>query len=176
MARRRELKGLGDVAARVLKRADPKGRRFGAEAISAWKDVAGPEIDRHTYGFALRDNGEFVVYVDSAAWANQLSLMSDQLTDELNTHLGHTAVKAIRFTVSRKVSDQADWETTETETDAFYVADDVTPEPLDATELDQVAHVAAVIHDPRLREVARRVMVKDLERKKGARTRSTDGL
>jgi hypothetical protein len=165
------MRGLGDVAARILKRVDPAGKRFGAEAVAAWKEVAGAEIERHTHGFALRENGEFVVYVDGAAWANQLSTMSNQLKERLNTHLGHTAVRSIRFTVSRKVTDQVMWEALEAESDEFYAADDVVPIPLDETELDQVAHVAAVVRDPRLREVARRVMIRDLERKKGARAR-----
>jgi hypothetical protein len=80
-------------------------------------------------------------------------------------------VRSIRFTVSRKVTDQVMWKALEAESDEFYAADDVVPIPLDETELDQVAHVAAVVRDPRLREVARRVMIRDLERKKGARAR-----
>jgi hypothetical protein len=174
MARRREIRGFDDVIARVLRRADPAGKRHGAQAVVAWDSVVGPEIARHTRGFALRENGQLVVYVDSAAWANQLSLMSDELAEQLNSHLGQTTVRAIRFTASRTVSDRVKWEATEDDTDVFYRPDDVEPLPLDGTEVEQARHVAAAIRDQRLRAVALRVMIKDLERKKGQRSRAAE--
>ena len=43
------------------------------------------------------------------------------------------------------------------------------PVPVGSTVAEQAAHVAAAIKDPELRELALRVMIKDLALKKGAR-------
>lgn len=179
MARRKQMVGWSEEAARVLKRADPAGRRHGARAVAAWREVVGPEVALRTRGFALRESGELVVFVESAAWATQLQLMSEELLARLNSHLGHNEVRHIRFTVSRNVSTEATWRTMEDEVDAFYQAEDTEPLPLSATELRQAEHVAQAIKDPSLRALALRVMVKDLELKKGRnarRTKSGDGL
>ena len=143
MARLKKTVTLSELAPGVLKKADKTGRRYGAMAVDAWPTVVGDEIARHTRSFALRDDHELVVYVDGAAWANQLSLMADDIRLRLNAHLGENAVKSLRFTVSRKVADQAATESLETDTEAFYVSESQTPVALDSVELEQARHVAA---------------------------------
>ena len=167
--RSRKTRDLGEVAAGVLKRADKGGRRFGAQAVSAWSEVAGAEIARHTRGFALRGDRELVVFVDSAAWANQLTLMASDLLAQLEAYLGQKTVTSLRFTVSRKVNDEIVWEADAMDTEAFYASEKSPRVPLDHTEIQQAAHVAAVIKNPELREAALKVMIKDLEQKKGRR-------
>lgn len=169
MARLKKTVTLGEIAPNVLKRADKSGRRYGAMAIDAWPAVVGDEIARHTRSFALRDDHELVVYVDGAAWANQLSLMADDIQHRLNAHLGENAVRSLRFTVSRKVAEHTAREAIETTTEEFYAPELQTPVVLDTVELEQARHVAAAIRDPGLRELALKAMVKDLEQKKGAR-------
>ncbi|MBN1192764.1 MAG: DUF721 domain-containing protein [Coriobacteriia bacterium] len=158
----------------MIRRADKSGKRHGAKAVSAWSSIAGDEIAQHTRGFAMREDRELVVFVDSAAWANQLTLMSGDLLDAINARLGENTVRALRFTVSRKVEEAIVWEVGSADTDEFYTPDDISPEPLDATEQEQVAHVAAAIKNPELREVVLRVMTKDLELKKGKRMKAAE--
>lgn len=174
MARMKKTLPLGDLASSVLKRADRLDKRHGALAVTAWRDVAGEEIARHTRGFALRENRELIVFVDGAAWANQLSLMSDELQTRLNAHLGEKSVSSLRFTVSRKVADEVGWEALSHETDDYYAHEVVTPVALDDIELGQAEQVARVVKNTGLREVALKVMIKDLEQKKG--NRSANGL
>jgi hypothetical protein len=50
----------------------------------------------------------------------------------------------------------------------------VAPERLSEVERMQVEHVASVVTDPELRELAERVMTKDLELKKGARKAASE--
>ncbi|MBF4509004.1 MAG: DUF721 domain-containing protein [Aeromicrobium sp.] len=169
MARWKKTTDIAEALSRVLERADPGGKRHSGAVVSAWKDVVGPEIDRHTRGVALREGGELVVSVDGAGWATQLGFMADDLTRRLNTHVGHTVVTSIRFTVSSRVQEQARWEALEDETDDFYRTDDIEPVPLEENEVAQVEHVAATIDDPRLRAIVARVMRKDLERRKGTK-------
>jgi len=176
--RARKTESLGDVTRRIIERADPSGKRHGARAVDAWNLAAGPEIAKHTHGAALRD-GNLVVYVDSAAWANELVLMTDRFLSVIRSETGKDTVRSIRFTVSKRVSEVRAEEKRAEAVDDYYQPDSA--EPLTANELSQAAHVAAAVHDNALREAALRVMIKDLEWKKGVRTRKsaetgTDGL
>jgi hypothetical protein len=169
MGRTKKTLPLREVAAGVMQKADTRGRRHGALAVRVWPEVVGEEIARHTRGFALRERGELVVAVDSSAWANQLSLMAEDLRLRLNAHLDENAVTALRFTVSRKVAEEVAWEGSEQGVQEYYEPEPANPVELDDVEYDQARHVASAIHDPKLREVALGAMVKDLEQKKGAR-------
>lgn len=170
VARHRKTERIGDVTGALVHRIDPAGKRHSGDVVMAWKKAAGDEIARHTSGVAFRD-GELVVSVDSPAWANELVLMTDRLKGALNDQLGQNLVRSIRFTVSRRVSLQQKEEALENERDAYYDPDPVTPAPLSSTERDQAAFAAAAVKDERLRETALRVMIKDLEWKKAARSR-----
>lgn len=169
MARSRRTQRFDEAASRVLRRADSHGKRFAASAVNAWERVVGNDIAVHTRGFALRDSGELVVFVDSGAWANQLSLMSSDIIERLNAHLGDGAVRSLRFTVSRKVQADALAAATEEGVDEFYSTDTTDPQPLTQVERAQAEAVASVIKDDGLREAALKVMVRDLELKKGGR-------
>jgi len=174
MSRLKKTVRLSELAPDVLRRADKAGRRYGAQAIEAWPTVVGAEVARHTRGFALRDHHELVVHVDSAAWANELSLMADDIRLRLNAHLGEDAIESLRFTVSRKVAEHRAVAALEAEADGFYAPEPQTPVPLDEVELEQARHVAAAIRDPEIREQALKAMIKDLEQKKGARVRRAE--
>jgi hypothetical protein len=157
------------LASNVLRGADPAGKRHSAKAVAAWGEVVGDDIARHTKGFALRASGELVVFVDSAAWAQELTLMAAQITDALNEHLGEVSVRSLRFTVSKRFTEAVTWETREEETESFYRPEAVEPLPLDETETQQAEHIARPVRDPHLREAALRAMIRDLELKKGRR-------
>lgn len=175
MVRAKKIQRLGDIVNATLERVDASGRRHGARVVNAWSEVAGPEIARHTQGFALRNNQEMVVFVDSPVWANELALMAGDLVFRLNEHLGDETVKTLRFTVSKKVAEERSWEASLSSTGEEYMPDEVAPEHLSDVERMQVEHVASVVADPELRELALRVMIKDLEIKKGARNAASKG-
>ena len=170
--RAKRTESFGDVTRRIVERADPKGKRHGARVVDAWNLAAGPEIAKHTHGAALRD-GTLIVYVDSAAWANELVLMTDRFLSVIRSETGKNLVKSIRFTVSKRVSEIHAEEQLAGETEEYYRSDEYPTEPLTENELSQAAHVAAAVHDETLREAALRVMIKDLEWKKAVRTRNT---
>lgn len=172
MARIKKTVRFDQAAAQVLQRADKRGKRHSASAVNAWAEVVGSEVSAHTQGFALREGGELVVFVDSGAWANQLTLMSAELIARLNAHIGDQAVRALRFNVSRRVQEGVSAAALESEVDEFYAIDTTNPVTLSELERAQVEAMAASIKDDRLREAALRVMISDLELKKGRRPTS----
>lgn len=171
MSRTRKTLRFDDVAHRALRRVDSHGKRQSAAAVNAWADVVGPEISAHTRGFALREDRELQVFVDSAPWANQLSLMSSDIQERLNTRLGKDSVRSLRFTVSKKVIDDIVMAAQAEKVDEFYAVDTTEPTPLDQVELAQARAVASAIKEEPLREAALRAMIKDLELKKSGRTK-----
>ncbi|MHB1340670.1 MAG: DciA family protein [Coriobacteriia bacterium] len=172
MARRRKTETVGDVTGRFMQRIDPEGKRHTGSVVNAWKQAAGDEVSRHTSGVVFK-NGELVVSVDSPAWANELSLMTDRFRKALNDQIGQNLVRSIRFTVSRRVSLEQKEAAAREETEEFYEADATPPSPLSQSELDQATYMAAAVPDEKLRRAALRVMIKDLEWKKGGRSRKT---
>jgi len=166
MTRRREIEPLWNVGDDLLKKVDPHGLRFKSRAVTVWSEVVGDEIMRHTKGVALRD-GELIVYVDSPVWANELSLLSERFKTEINAKLGEDLVSSLRFNVSRKVMESHLHEQQEEEEARFYEPDRTKAEPLSEEERMQAVYMAEAVPDEELREKALRVMIKDLEWKKG---------
>lgn len=167
--RRRRLDSLGQITDAIIKRADPQKRRYGARAALVWEKVAGIDVSKHTVATSVRD-GEFVVSVDSAAWAHQLDLMKDQYLESIRLEIGETVVKKMRFIVSKRVIEQRIQEEEEDETSGFYKPDATPSVPLDESERRQAECIAEAVEDGDLRNAALRVMIKDLEWKKGVRT------
>jgi hypothetical protein len=91
---------LGLAARSLIQGLDKKGGIERARAVAVWCEVAGPEVSSHAKGFAMRE-AELVVYVDSPAWATELTAMSEHYRTALNTAIGKEMVGSIRFTVSR---------------------------------------------------------------------------
>ncbi|MDO9557654.1 MAG: DUF721 domain-containing protein [Coriobacteriia bacterium] len=147
---------------------DPHGKRHESKAVQVWPEVAGSEIVKHTRGFAMRE-GELVVFVDSPAWANELTLMAERLREGINSRIGQNSVRGIRFAVSKKVQEERHREALHLEDEEFYQPDRTKPVALSTEELDQARYIAEAVREPELREKALRVMIKDLEWKKGVR-------
>lgn len=168
MARTRRTLSFSEIAAKTLRKVDPDGRRHGARAVVAWHEVVGPEIDRHTKGFALRPRGELVVYVDSGAWATQLSIMSGELLERISEHLGEDLVRSLRFTVSREVHSGIERPAHDETEPGYRAAEETKQRTLDSTEMALARDMARQIPDERLREAALRVMFKDMESKQEA--------
>jgi len=172
MARVKKTLLVGDVAQGVIGKADPLGKRFSSRVVAAWNDICGDVVANHTRGVAFRD-GELIVSVDSPAWANELSVMADSFRSALAAHLGQDLVRSIRFTVSRHVQAEKARESAESDVAEFYKPDDEVRVALSDVEHSQAVYVSQAVPDERLREIALRVMIKDLEWKKASRTRSS---
>lgn len=170
MRRSSRSRGIGDLARGMIERADPKGKRYGALATESWRKVAGGDILKHTHGASLRE-GELLVFVDSPAWANELTYMSEDLRLRINQDLGQDLVKSMRFAVSKTVKREKDQERAETEDRGSYDKDKVEPVPLTDIERRQVSYTTATIDDEAAREAAEKAMTKYLEWKKGLEAR-----
>lgn len=163
---------LGDALGDLVRTADRSGGLSRARASEVWDEVVGPEIARHTVSLAMR-RGELLVHVDSHAWAAQLGLLAEDLSDRINSVLGETLVGSIRFTVSREVRDRRQQEREEDDARTGYGGERVEPSPLTEEEMDAVEASVAAIGSDSLRQAALEATKRDLEVKKG-RERGND--
>jgi len=159
---------LQGALAALTKRLDRKsgGALRQIRVAEAWEKVAGPTAAAHTTGAHLR-GAELVVSVDSPAWATELTALAGPYSEAINVEMGQTAVRSIRFTVSRKVDNDKARRRAEEESDDFYRPDPVDPIPLSEVEKAQVEASAAVIEDEGLREAVIKATVAHLELMKG---------
>ena len=148
------------------------GGEVSARVGAAWLAVVGPSVQSHTTGAYMRED-TLIVYVDSPAWATELSAMSERYRGAINEEIGQELVRAIRFTVSRKVVEQHRIVTEAREADDFYSEDNVPSVALTPAELVQVVSSVAAIPDLELREAVLRATVKDLEWKRGIAARNS---
>jgi hypothetical protein len=165
---------LGDALGKMVERMDRKtgGAYTAARIAETWASVVGPSIATHTGRPVFRD-GELHVATDSAAWATELSAMSESLKDSLNKEIGKPAVRSVRFTVSRSVSVERMREQAEEDTARFYAPDDVQPVALSPEELEEVDRSVSAIKNEALREAARSAAVKHREWSKGTSVAKT---
>ena len=164
---------LGSALKATLRRLDRRNGAASASArvLMAWEGVSSGVMSAHTTGAHLRE-GVLIVFVDGNSWATHFSAMSEQYRKAVNEALGQELVSAVRFIVSRKVSDQHRLRRAEEETEEFYREDSAEPLPLTEIERAQIEASVAEIPDEELREAVLRATVKDLEWKKGVSARN----
>ena len=72
-----------------------------ADVQGAWRRAAGPVIAREAEPVAVRD-GVVELACKSSVWAQELDLMSLELTERLNAAIGHDAVRSLRCVAVRR--------------------------------------------------------------------------
>lgn len=99
-------------------------------------------------------------------------MMKDAYLESLRSQIGKGVVRSVRFTVSRRVAQERAKAAQVTLVSEFYKPEPKPSIPLSDIERQQAEYIAGAVTDDGLREAALRVMIKDLEWKKGARVRS----
>jgi hypothetical protein len=107
------------------------------------------------------------VFVDSHAWASDLSLMSEHYLAALQSGAGKDVVTSLRFAVSRKVTQDKQREDEDLEGFEAAHASLVEPGQVTETERQQLKMMAAGIHDTELREAVIAAAIAQLEWRKG---------
>lgn len=156
----------------VLSRLDPTGEGFArARSVAAWRDAAGDEVASHARGFALRE-GELLVFVDSAVWASELSALSEHYREAVNDRIGQETVTSVRFTVSKRVAADNEWDRIDGQAAIDRTVEKVTPVPATETEVAQLAQMAAGIGDDCIHDAVMRAALRHLEWRKGIEARN----
>lgn len=163
-----QLGPLLNAVSRALGGDDPLRMR-NLRVAALWDQVAGEVVASHTADAHLR-RGEYVVYVDSPAWANDLAAMSEMYREALNEAMGKEVVTSVRFEVNRGPFKKRVSLAREKERENVVEPD---PVALTSEERAQLERSVAAIDDETLRNAVLRAAIADLERQKGIRSSKT---
>jgi hypothetical protein len=167
VSRHRTAESIASLADGAFGRLDHSGAaRERANAVSAWRHVAGAEVYAHARGFALRDT-ELVIFVDSSIWANELTVLAEHYREAVNQWIGKEAVGSIRFCVSKRVEEETRLDQEDEEAEAGRRRERVETVALTDTEREQLRQMAAAVKTEELRETVIAAAIAHLEWLKG---------
>ena len=138
----------------ALHRLNLDAKMKGYAAWGVWEKAVGDTIAQQAQPAFMR-GGVLFVKCASSAWMQQLQFMKGQICAQLNQLLGKEVIKDIRFQMgmidhpSRGDASAKDQEVV-----------------LDAAEQARIDEALRPLADPEMREIARRIMIKEASAKK----------
>ncbi len=90
------MNSLGQILEKIFR--DPKYRSYFIEGLisGVWNRAVGAQIAAVAKPLSY-ENGVLQVRVESAAWRNELSMMSEEIIQKLNQHIGRDEIIQIVF-------------------------------------------------------------------------------
>jgi predicted nucleic acid-binding Zn ribbon protein len=155
------MERIGDEVQRELARGGSRDAIPLASVTAIWPQAVGDAVARKAWPLRLARDGTLHVAVASATWANELSLLQDDVLAALRAKLGTESPPAIRFAVGPIPEPERSLE----------VVADAAPRPLEVPrEVAREADAAASeIGDPELRELVARAARASLLRGRSGR-------
>jgi len=92
----KKIDNIGSVIRNVVKELDMEDRLKTSRIFSRWSEIVGTEIGRKSKPSRLARDTLYITVANST-WANELSLMSGQLIEKINSFVGGEVVKSIKF-------------------------------------------------------------------------------
>ena len=138
----------------ALRRLNLDARMKGYAAWMVWNRAVGDTIAQQAQPAFMR-GGVLFVKCSSSAWMQQLQFMKGKICEQLNQLLGKEVIKDIRFQMGM-IDHLA-------RSDASAKGQEVV---LDETEQVRIDEALRPLADPEIKEVARRIMVKEASTKK----------
>lgn len=125
-----------------------------ARLTSAWPTAVGPAIARQAWPLRIARDGTLHVATASATWANELTLLADDILERLRDHLGPDTPPRLRCAVGPIPEGGAP------DPEPSRPAPEVPPDVASTA-----SSVAAAIDDPELRELVARAARASLSRR-----------
>ncbi|MCJ7545213.1 MAG: DUF721 domain-containing protein [Deltaproteobacteria bacterium] len=138
----------------ALHRLNLDAKMQGYAAWAVWDKAVGDTIAQQAQPAFMR-GGVLFVKCSSSAWMQQLQFMKGKMCEQLNRLLGKEVIKDIRFQMG--MIDRS------SRGDATVKDQEVV---LDAAEQARIDEALRPLADPEMREIARRIMIKEASAKK----------
>jgi hypothetical protein len=138
----------------ALHRLNLDAKMKGYAAWMVWNKAVGDTIAQQAQP-AFTRGGVLFVKCSSSAWMQQLQFMKGKICEQLNRLLGKEVIKDIRFQMGM-IDHPA-------RSDASAKDQEVV---LDEAEQARIEEALRPLADPEIREIARRIMVKEVSTKK----------
>jgi len=138
----------------ALRRLNLDARMKGYAAWGVWEKAMGETIAQQAQPAFMR-GGVLFVKCSSSAWMQQLQFMKGKMCEQLNRLLGKEVIKDIRFQMGM-IDRPPHGETSVKDQEVA----------LDAAEQTRIDEALRPLSDPEIREIARRIMIKEASAKK----------
>lgn len=150
------MERIGGEIERELRRGGSREAVPLTHLTNVWPAVVGDAIARHAWPLRIARDGTLHVATASATWANELTLLADEILERLGERLGTDAPPRLRCAVGPIPEPPASEDVADT--DAPRVIE--VPADVAAT----ASAVASAIEDPELREIVARAARASLAR------------
>lgn len=148
---------LADVLAVVLKKRNLLPDRPQKHLNKTWKQVVGPQIAAQTRAETLK-NQTLLVKVSSSVWLQQLHFLKQEITAKLRPVLAEMDFQEIRFVLDQaRPAEKYDTPQAEALPD---------PSCLKGRDRKMISDCLESVRDPDLVEILRRVMTKEISRRR----------
>jgi Protein of unknown function (DUF721). len=154
-----KLEPLGQIIRKVAKREGLPLHAADMRLLNFWDRAVGPQVAAQTYPEDIR-RGILQVRVSSSVWMHQLQFLKEDILRKLHDVMGSDSVKGFRFSIG------------EIPRLAPAPKPDAPPREVLGTSLLKprdrrlIEESVATVADPELRELLKRVMTKDLLRRR----------
>jgi len=138
----------------ALHRLNLDAKMKGYAAWMVWDKAVGDTIAQQAQPAFMR-GGVLFVKCSSSAWMQQLQFMKGKICEQLNRLLGKEVIKDIRFQMGM-IDHPARGEPSARDQEVV----------LDAAEQARIDEALRPLADPEMREIARRIMIKEASAKK----------
>jgi hypothetical protein len=145
------MERLGNDLRHVLRGAGVPDAGQLAAVARVWEEAVGPAVARSAWPQRIARDGTLHVATISATWANELSLLQDEVGAKLVAALGDDAPATLRFAVGLVPEPPAD--------ESKPAPTPPIPEPAD---VELATEIASAIDDPELRDAVRRAAAASL--------------
>lgn len=151
------LQKLGDVLQLILKERKILLTSEKRHLQEMWSKAVGSQIATQTTPERLQ-KGTLFVKVSSPAWMQQLHFMKEEMIEKINRQAGDHSVRNIFFSIGEVLpSARSDQDPTPFYPESF---------PLTGRDKKSIERSIAPVSDKELKEILKRVMTKDLIRRK----------
>lgn len=150
---------LGNMLGAEARRLKLDGSLREASAVTLWPEVVGEQIAAATEAERVRD-GVLYVIARNHTWAFELTFHREQILKGLNARLGRKSITEIRFrpgVVQRPGAPAPPVEPVPTATELAAIM-------LEPMEVERVEREAALIADPEMQAVVRRLLTNEGKR------------
>ena len=152
------LQPIGDILQKALKKRQLTLPKKDLRIMESWSKSVGPLIVSQT-AVDRFNHGVLYIKVSNSVWMQQLQFMKEEIIERLNGALGKDAVKSILFSVGHiTVQSHANITMSQNRTDSLHLSEN---------EMRTIEQYTSSVKDTELSEILKRVMMKDLQRRKG---------
>jgi len=92
---------VADLLTRVFRSAGIEQRMAQARVLAEWAQLVGERVAAVAVAESVRDDGVLMVSVKTAAWAQELTLMTPQIIARVNAGRGAGRIAGIHWRVGR---------------------------------------------------------------------------